>query len=292
VAESPSKFLKFVWRLLKGTVSKFIRDDGSFMAAGLAFNLLLYCVPFLLLVTSALGYTLGNSEQALVEVEQSAKRLLPQSNKAFADTLSTLIEHRNVLGLVAIPLFLVLSSWLFGTIRLVLNVIFESPRSRSYLRAKASDLAMILLIACLVILSVGVGSLLAILQALGEGVPVIGDLLKPGWLVATQVVVFLFTAVLFYTLYRFSPVETISRKALFVSALTAATLFSLSKVAFSWYVLIAKANTLIYGALAALIFFYLWLYYTSLVFILGAEVGWSFDHVRHAPRGNKRSDGQ
>jgi membrane protein len=258
------------------------------MAAGLAFNLLLYCVPFLLLVISALGYALGSSDQALVDVEQGAKRLLPQASEAFADTLSALIEHRNVLGLVAIPLFLVLSSWLFGTIRVVLNVIFEAPRPRSYLRAKASDLVMILLIAFLVILSVGVGSLLAILQALGEGVPVIGDILKPGWIVATQVVVFLFTAVLFYTLYRFSPVETISREALFVSALTAAALFSLSKVAFSWYVVVAKANTLIYGALAALIFFYLWLYYTSLVFIIGAEVGWSFDHLRRGSRGNKR----
>ena len=279
------KSLRFAWRLLKGTVSKFIKDDGSFMAAGLAFNLLLYCVPFLLLIISALAYTLGSSEQALAEVQQSAKRLLPLASEAFANTLSTLIAHRNVLGLVAVPLFLLLSSWLFGAIRLVLNVVFEAPRNRNYLKAKASDLVMILLVACLVILSVGVGSLLAILQALGESVPLIGDFLKPGWIVATHVAVFFFTAALFYTLYRFSPTETISRKALVVSALTGATLFSLSKLGFSWYVLLARANTLIYGALAALIFFYLWLYYTSLVFIIAAEVGWSYDRARHAPRG-------
>ena len=102
-------------------------------------------------------------------------------------------------------------------------------------------------------------------------------------------VVFLFTAALFYTLYRFSPAETLSRKALGVSALTGAALFSLSKSAFTWYVTLARANTLIYGALAGLIFFYLWLYYTSLVFIIGAEVGWAFDHARGARRRNTRS---
>ena len=281
-----SKSLRFSWRLLKGTVSKFIQDDGSFMAAGLAFNLLLYCVPFLLLIISALAYTLGSSEQALTEVQKSAKQLLPLANESFADTLSTVIAHRNVLGLVAVPLFLVLSSWLFGAIRLVLNVVFEAPKKRNYFKAKFSDLVMILIVACLVILSVGVGSLLAILQAFGESVPVIGDFLKPGWIVATHVAVFFFTAALFYMLYRFSPAETISRKALSVSAITGAALFSLSKFGFSWYVLLAKANTLIYGALAALIFFYLWLYYTSLVFIIGAEIGWSYDRARHAPRGN------
>jgi membrane protein len=289
VGEDLSKPLRFAWRLLKGTVSKFIQDDGSFLAAGLAFNLLLYCVPFLLLIISALAYALGSSEQALTEVQQSAKRLLPLANEAFANTLATIIEHRNVLGLVVVPLFLVLSSWLFGTIRLVLNVVFEAPRSRNYLKAKASDLAMILVVACLVMLSVGVGSLLAILQALGESVPGIGDFLKPGWIVATHVAVFFFTAALFYTLYRFSPAQTISRRALIVSALTGAALFSFSKLGFSWYVLLAKANTLIYGALAALIFFYLWLYYTSLVFILGAEVGWSYDRARHTPRGNAKA---
>ena len=279
--------MRFAWRLFKGTISKFIQDHGSFLAAGLAFNLLLYCVPFLLLVISGLAYALGSSDRALAEVQGSVKQLLPRVSEAFANTLSTIIAHRNVLGLVAVPLFLLLSSWLFGAIRLVLNVVFQTSKNHSYLKEKASDLFLILVIACLVILSVGVGSLLTIVQAFGESVPVIKDLLKPGWIVATQAVVFLFTAALFYTLYRFSPAETISRKALLVSALTGAALFSLSKWAFSWYVAIAKANTLIYGTLAGLIFFYLWLYYTSLVFILSAEIGWAFDRARRPRRGAK-----
>ena len=41
---------------------------------------------------------------------------------------------------------------------------------------------------------------------------------------------------------------------------------------------------IIYGALAGLIFFYLWLYYTSLVFIIGAEVGWAFDRAKRPRR--------
>jgi len=281
--------LRFAWRLLKGTILKFLGDNGSFLAAGLAFNLLLYCVPFLLLLVSALAFTLGSSERALAVAQHSAKQFLPQTSEAFVNTLSVIIAHRNVLGLVAVPLFFLLSSWLFGAIRLTLDIIFEAPRNRSYFKAKATDLGMILLVAFLVVLSVGIGLLLTILQALGESVSVIGDLLKTGWLVATQVVVFLFTAALFYTLYRFSPAETIGRKALGVSALTGAALFSLSKSAFTWYVTLARANTLIYGALAGLIFFYLWLYYTSLVFIIGAEVGWAFDRARGTRRRNTRS---
>jgi len=285
VARSASKPLRFAWRLLKGTVLKFIQDSGSFLAAGLAFNLLLYCVPFLLLVVSTLAYTLGSSERALARVQGSVKELLPQASEAFANTLSTIIEHRNVLGLVAVPLFLLLSSWLFGAIRLALNVVFEAPKQHSYIIAKVKDFVLIIAVACLVILSVGLASLLTILQAFAKDFAFVRDLLEPGWLLATQVVVFLFTAALFYTLYRFSTNKTISRKAAVVSAFTGAGLFALSKWAFTWYVALLKANTLIYGALAALIFFYLWLYYACVVFILGAEVGWVFDRERRASHG-------
>lgn len=271
---------RFSWRLLKGTVSKFIHDGGSFLAAGLAFNLLLYCVPFLLLVISVLGYTLGSSERALARVQASAKQLLPQSSEAFANTLSSIIEHRNIVGIVAVPLFFVLSSWLFGAIRHVLNVVYEVPKNRSYLKQKITDLLLILVVGCLVLLSVGIGSLLAVLEALSEHADSVRDLLKPGWVLTTHAVVFLFTAALFYTFYRFSPAESVSRRAVFISALIGAGLFSLSRYAFSWYVALAKGNTFVYGALAGIIFFYLWFYYSCLVFILAAEIGFVWDRVR------------
>jgi membrane protein len=286
VAHSRIKLLTLAWRILKGTIFKFLEDRGSFLAAGLAFNLLLYCVPFLLLVISALAYAVGSSDQAMADVQQSAKQLLPQASEAFANTLPKIVEHRNILGLVAVPLFLVLSSWLFGTVRLVLNIVFEAPRNRSYFLAKAGDLVMILLVAFLAILSVGIISLLTFLQTAGENFPLIRDLLKPGWIFSTQVVVYLFTFALFYTLYRFSPTGTISRKAVMVSALFGSGLFSLSKWGFSWYVKLAQANTLIYGTVAGFIFFDLWLYYASLVFILGAELGWVLDRERRMRRGN------
>jgi uncharacterized BrkB/YihY/UPF0761 family membrane protein len=36
----------------------------------------------------------------------------------------------------------------------------------------------------------------------------------------------------------------------------------------------AQASLVLYGTLGGLMFFFMWLYYASLVFILGAEVAW------------------
>lgn len=275
--------LVFVWRLLKGTIRKFLKDNGSFLAAALAFNLLLYSVPFLLLLVSALGLVLGSSERALPWIlEKTQDLLLPQSHQILTDILQRIILFRNVLGLVAIPLFLFLSSRLFGAVRLALNVIFAVPDERPYLQRKARDLSMIFVAGFLVLLSVGVSSLLTVLQAIGDQIPGSRAFLRPGWILASHAVVFLLMAMLLYTLYRFSTARAITPKAGIFSALAGAGLFYISKWAFAWYVSIAKMNALIYGAVAGLIFFYVWLYYACLVFILGAELGRVFDQESEA----------
>jgi membrane protein len=273
------KSVVFVWRVVKSTTRKFLKDNGSFLAAALAFNLLLYSVPFLLLLISALGFILGSSERALPWVLEKTQELLPQSHPIFADVLPRIVIFRNLLGLVAIPLFLFLSSRLFGAVRLALSVIFAVRGEEPYLQRKARDLITIFVAGFLMLVSVGISSLFTLLQAIGDEIPGGRTLLRPGWILASHTAIFLVMATLLYTLYRFSPAQTISRKAGVISGLSGAALFYLSKWAFVWYVSIAKMNALIYGAVAGLIFFHLWLYYACLVFVLGAELGWTLDHA-------------
>ena len=69
-----------------------------------------------------------------------------------------------------------------------------------------------------------------------------------------------------------------------VGAGVAVILFGLAKQAFAWYVHFAQASIALYGALGAFLFFFLWLYYVSMVFVLGAEAGWVFEHRRMLDR--------
>src|SRR5262245_34448845 len=57
------------WRkLFIQTILRFDRDDGMFLASGLAFNVILCLLPFLLILASLWGYFLESSQQAQQDV--------------------------------------------------------------------------------------------------------------------------------------------------------------------------------------------------------------------------------
>jgi uncharacterized BrkB/YihY/UPF0761 family membrane protein len=89
---------------------------------GQAFNLLLYFVPLILLITSILGYTLLESKRAMAEVQSVARQLLPHSEQAFADNLEAIIKNRGLLGLAGFCYLLIFSSTLFGSVCHILGV--------------------------------------------------------------------------------------------------------------------------------------------------------------------------
>lgn len=49
------------WTMAREVILKFDRDNGLFLASGLAFSLLLYVIPLALLMISILGYTVLES---------------------------------------------------------------------------------------------------------------------------------------------------------------------------------------------------------------------------------------
>jgi membrane protein len=264
-----------LFRIVAAACDKFYKDDGAFLASGLAFGLLFYCVPFALLTVSALSYTIVKSDTALAWVRRISVNLIPHSQAVFDNFITSIVDRRGLLGFFGFIAFLFASSTTFGSVRLVLNRIFGGRESRGLVHGKLMEVVMMFgtsllffVIICVVYAINLVHSLLANLW--------IEKYLLP-WIVIGWIVGLLSTFALFFFLYRFSPSETLSRTALVVAATTATCLFQISKWAFGIYLEYAQTTTAIYGTLSALVFFFLWLYYACLIFVFSAEVGWAFD---------------
>jgi membrane protein len=87
---------------------------------------------------------------------------------------------------------------------------------------------------------------------------------------------------IFYVFYRFAPASALHRRALLIASFSATILFELARSAFAWYVTFARDALAVYGALAGLMFFFFWLYYASIIFVLGAEIGLACERTRQS----------
>jgi membrane protein len=269
------------WFFLKNTIYNFFHDNGFFLAMGLAFNLLLYFIPLALLLISLLGYTFLESERAMAEVQSVVRQFLPQSEQTFADNLAAIAANRGILGLVGSTFFFVFSSTLFGSVRHVLNIVFKAQQRRGFISGLFRDFLMMLITAILLMLSIGAGTLLALARTIGiERLPVAAPMLELVWGLTGKLLALGLLASLFYLLYRYAPARRLSRGALIVASLSATILFELARWAFNWYVAFAYETLALYGVLGGLMFFFFWLYYASLVFVLGAEIGFAYEQTR------------
>jgi membrane protein len=263
-------------KVVSAAFRKFYQDDGTFLASGLAFGLLFYCVPFALLSVSALSYTFVKSDTALVWLRRISLNLIPHSSDLFDSFVTSVVARRGLLGLFGFLAFLVASSTTFGSVRLVLNRIFGCRETRGLVHGKLMEVVMMIGTSLLFFIIIVVVSVINLVHSIVANLP-FEKYLHPGIVFLGSSVGFLSSFALFYFLYRFSPSETLNSSALLIASITATGLFQISKWAFGVYLRYAQTTTAIYGALSTLVFFFLWLYYACTIFVFSAEVGFVLD---------------
>lgn len=273
-------YILTVGHILKQSTIKFFDDHGPFLASGLSFDLVLYCLPLPFIFVSALGYTIVGSEQALDWTHDIIHDLLPGSQKLFIGTLDGIMANRGTLGFTALVMFVIFSSAVFASARHVLSGVFQVKTPETFLKGKLTDMILMIVLSLLLISTALLASGFALIQAFGETIPIIGGMLNPFAIVLGKILSFSFLTLLFYMFYGLSTPSPLSQGALWVGAFTGAGLFELSKAAFSYYVSMAKLMTSFYGVLSGMMFFLIWIYYASVVFIIGAEIGWIYDQTK------------
>jgi membrane protein len=282
------------FRILKDAGIKLYEDEGLFLARGLAFGLLIYCIPLALLLVSAMSYTVAGSESALLGVRNLAHALAPQFQEDFSNTVADIVQNRGKLGIAGFLTFVFVSSATFGSLRVVLNKVFRAPEPRGIIHGKLMSIVMMLATSTLFFIVIAIVYVLTLIEGFAASLPWLRDArhilqtqfpalsgyLHPAALSLTGMAAFTLTVALFCFLYRFSPAKSPRWGALVVGALVGAGLFEISKAAFAWYIAYARSATMLYGALSGAVFFLFWLFYASVVFVFSAEISWILERMR------------
>jgi membrane protein len=268
-------------------------DNVLFLAGGIAFNILLAAVPFVLLLVWGLTYLLQRSPAGATEVvTHYVDRLLPLHTES-ADSpthklISDLLGAHKTLGIWSAVGFVWFSTRLFGSLRTVLASVFDIENERGIIQGKIFDIKITILSTVLItantLLStyvlVATRSSVEVLEGLGIRKDVMGQ--ARAW--GTHLVGTAILAVMFFALYKFLPVRRVRTRAAWVASAFTTVMFELAKFLFTSYVSSFNPGSLYTGTVAAIVVVVFWVYYAALIFILGGEVGQVYELRRMRKR--------
>jgi membrane protein len=251
-------------------VRRFNAHRGFVLAGALSYSFLLCVAPLALLLSSAAGFIL-QSDQIAEYVVDGGMRLFPGYGHEVLQTLVVLTRERRVTGLLGAVGLMVFASQLFSLLRTVTNTAFDVSRRRGFVHGLAVDLLAVGLLAILAVVLSG-----ATLVALAVGR--MSQLLVPsfevgGWIrfAATGFTYAVLLALLFLV-YRTAPNVRVPASASLVATLIVAVFWEAARWGLTVYIARSGMYGEIYGSLGAVVATLVWIYYSAVIFVLGAEV--------------------
>jgi membrane protein len=255
--------------LIRDVLRGFFRRDGFFLAAGLSFYVVICVVPFILLVIAGGGFLLAD-ETVVDDVVTRLIEVLPVYQEDVEHLLGGVVRAKGISGALGTAILLVFATQLFAATRFVLNRIF-AMKGRTFLRGMLFDFVMIVVLIVLFLVAMGVTAAFAWMQSMlglfGRG-PVFATLVA--W--AGLFVAIVLNTVLFGTVYRFVPIQRIPWSCLLTGSVTAAVLWEVAKQLFRLYIERVGVYSAVYGSLGVTIALIMWVYYSAVVFVIGANV--------------------
>ena len=269
-------YLKRIW-------DNSAEDNVLFLASGIAFNLLLAALPFILLLVTGLTYFLPavSNGDPTAAINEFVDRLLPMHSDASGGFvhafLRDVLKTRGSVTLYSAVLFAWLSTRLFGSLRTALAEVFDIENERSIIRGKLFDLQITVVSTVLFVTSTIVSTYLTLATTRGLGVlvdlglrkEVMGEL--EYWI--GRFLAALFITLMFFALYKYLPVRKVRTRTALLAALFSGLLFEAAKQAFRLIVASMNPSSLYTGTIAALVILVVWVYYAALIFLIGGEVG-------------------
>ena len=263
------------WQFVKDVLVQWVEDQPFPLAAALSYYTLFSLAPLLIIVIAIAGFAFGQ-EAAQNRIVETIQGLIGQES---AQAIQAMIQNASnqpetgmvstVLGIIALIFG---AGGVVGQLQTSLNTIWGvTPKAGQgvwgFVRQRFISYAMILGIGFLLLVSLAVSALLTgltqLIGALFSGTAFLAHVLD-------LLISFLFVTVLFAMIYKFLPDVRIEWRDVWIGAALTSLLFTIGKILIGLY-LGSSGVTSTYGAAGSLITVLLWVYYSSLIFFLGAE---------------------
>lgn len=262
--------VKFITRV----VAEFGEDKGTNLAAAVAFYAFISLFPLLLAAIGLAGLFLKSPElqERLFSYLSSN---IPGSQGVLQENIRNVIEARGTLGIIGVAGFLWTGSSLMAAAGQAVNLSWNINKEIQFYWKKLRDIGLTLGLGILFILSLGASAFLAVGPMLD--IPFLGSFLARAGAAA---VALLLSFVIFLVLFKVMPNTKTNWRHIWFGAFVTAVLFEAGRTVTFLYLTRFTNYEAVYGSLASVVSLLLWLYYSAVILVLGAELTSEYSRMR------------
>ncbi|HKO33906.1 MAG TPA: YihY/virulence factor BrkB family protein [Candidatus Limnocylindria bacterium] len=258
-------------RVARTSVIGLLDHDGLNYAGSMAYFSILSFVNVLLLGAVLLAALIGEGEARAFILDWFAQNT-PVNPTLIAQMIDAAISSRGSITIIGIVFLLWGALGFFGAVSRGINRAFSDGRPLFILREKLLGILLILFSGGLILASAAIGFVTSYIQ---NNTREIVDRIQGGdvaMAVIGSVIPFLLVFIAYLVLYRVVPSQKVTLGDVWPGALVAAVLWTLLRVGYTIYVTEFAHFEDLFGPLAAIITLIVFIYFASVVLLIGAEV--------------------
>ncbi len=268
------KHPKIIWQIAKETGKEWGDHKPLFVGAGISFYIILSLGPILTLLVLLVGSFMGKANT----IQQIVSQMQSMVGEKPAQIIQQIVQKASSSStnfmtiLTSIPLLFFGSTMIFYQIRNALNTIWDiEPEKQKGIMNKVKkygfSFAMLSIVGLIFLALVLKNPIMQNIRSQLTDIVQIPSLLIT---IADYVISFLLLIFLFAMIYKILPEADISWSDVWIGAFVTAFLFLIVQVIVAFN---AKNSNIesAFGSIGVFTILYLWIFYSSLVFLFGAE---------------------
>jgi membrane protein len=275
-----------VFAILRDTFKRFNDDKCWNSAIVISYFAFLCSVPVVSLFIYVTTKIIGSSEFALRSLNLFSDEFFAKLDPSFFVKLQDVSQNINNLGWFGLIGSFVAASFLFSNLIYAINMIFRAKYERSFVYNRLIEYSIMFAMGIIMLISLAITAFWTALHRALQASDFVATHLNPRavGLVDNFLIQYLaplaLTFLAFFTLYKFIPEVR-------VFTVVSAVLWEVFKRIFAFYVANFSAigivlSKLVQGTLTSIIFFLLWISFSLVILLWGAELAAVLNERRHA----------
>lgn len=256
-------------------ISSFVDKELTLFAASLSFYTIFTIIPLLLIIMAILTSMPSFSEYYEKIQGFIFSNLMPVNSESVMFQINGFLQNSSKMGAIGFIVILVSSLLFFKNFEYIANRIFHA-RPRTLWESITTYWTLLTLTPIALGISFYITGYIATLMASNSWTSGVNIL---------PLIPYIIIWGLFFLIFQIAANAKINPKASAISSFIVSIIFSVSKNAFIYYVFLNKSYTTMYGSFAILMFLFLWIYVSWIIFLYGLKLCHIIDEIYKKKQG-------